>query len=222
MILVLRKMMKRIEVILFSCLLCHADHCFPSKSCFDSKVILPNDHSIWLMSRKDDSLVSSSTRLCYSCFVAYVWLSSLPWNACHPSFPMCVQTSLWLFWLRMPRIKQKKTGFKNTSSSSNNWSSITIIMTHRREQLELQHPVLLSLLFNLESWELPESGKFSRWTKCMTQVLPRGRDNADRVTFPWRNRPTKHARQQDKHVSNMSDNLLTQWVITFLMMTQSD
>jgi len=73
----------------------------------------------------------------------------------------------------------------------------------RTEQLELQHPVLLSLLFKRESWELPESGRFSRWTKCMTHVLPSGRDKADRVTLPWRNLPVNQSksRKQQQRIS---------------------
>lgn len=49
--------------------------------------------------------------------------------------------------------------------------------------------MLRSLLFSRGSCELPESGRFSRCTKCITHVRPSGRDSADRVTFPCRNRP---------------------------------
>ena len=68
----------------------------------------------------------------------------------------------------------------------------------RREQLELQHPVLLSLLLRRGSCELPESGRFSRCTRCITHVRPSGSDSADSVTFPCRKRPETRKRLHDR------------------------
>lgn len=59
---------------------------------------------------------------------------------------------------------------------------------HSMQQLVLQQPLLRSLLFWRWSCELG-SGRFSRGTRCITVVLPRGSCSAPRVTLPCRKRP---------------------------------